>query len=61
MVGDLADLEMIYSFKLFFEKCLGSENFECRQDKIYINPSDRINYIFNSTIKGIEKIGRAHV
>ena len=55
MVGDLADLEMIYSFKLFFEKCLGSENFECRQDKIYINPSDRINYIFNSTIKGIEK------
>ncbi len=55
MVGDLADLEMIYSFKLFFEKCLGSANFECRQDKIYINPSDRINYIFNSTIKGIEK------
>ena len=55
IVGDLADLEMIYSFKLFFEKCLGSANFECRQDKIYINPSDRINYIFNSTIKGIEK------
>ena len=55
MGGDLADLEMIYSFKLFLEKCLGSANFECRQDKIYINPSDRINYIFNSTIKGIEK------
>jgi len=55
LVGDLADLEMIYSFKLFFEKCLGSTNFECRKDRIYINPSERMNYIFNSSINGIEK------
>ena len=54
VVGDLADLEMIYSFKSFFKKTLGSDNLECRQDKIYINPQERINYIFNSTIKGIE-------
>ncbi len=54
LVGDLADLEMIYSFKNFFEKCIGSKNFECRQDRIYLNPFDRINYIFNSKIKGIE-------
>jgi len=54
VVGDLADLEMIYSFKNFFEKCLDSKNFECRQEKIYINPNERINYIFNSTINGIE-------
>ena len=54
LVGDLADLEMIYSFKYFFEKCIGSKNFECRQDKIYINPKERINYIFNSSINGIE-------
>jgi len=54
LVGDLADLEMIYTFKLFFEKCIGSKNFECRQNKIYLNPQDRINYIFNSSINGIE-------
>ena len=53
-VGDLADLEMIYSFKSFFQKCLGSSNLECRQDRTYINPTERINYIFNSSINGIE-------
>ena len=54
IVGDLADLEMIYSFKSFFEKCIGSSNLECRNDRIYINPNQRINYIFNSSINGIE-------
>ena len=54
VVGDLADLEMIYSFKSFFENSIGSKNLECRQDKIYINPHERINYIFNSSINGIE-------
>ncbi len=54
LVGDVADLEMMYSFKAFFNKCLDSENLECRQDRIYLNPNDRKNYIFNSTINGIE-------
>ena len=54
LVGDLADLEMIYCFKSFFEESIGSTNLECRQDKIYINPEERMNYIFNSSIKGIE-------
>ena len=54
LVGDLVDLESIYSFKYFFEKCIGSTNFECRQNRVYINPEERINYIFNSSIKGIE-------
>ena len=54
IVGDLADLEMIYSFKEFFEKCIGSSNLECRQNKTYLNPNSRINYIFNSKINGIE-------
>jgi len=54
-VGDLADLEMVYSFKNFFENNIGSKNLECRQDKIYINPSERMNYIFNSSINGIEE------
>jgi len=55
MVGELADLEMIYSFKYFFEKIIGSKNLECRNDKVYINPKERINYIFNTTINGIEE------
>ncbi len=55
LVGDLADLEMIYCFKSFFEKSLGSKNLECRHDKIYINPKERTNYIFNSSINGIEE------
>jgi len=55
LVGDLTDLEMIYSFKLFLEKCVGSKNLECRQDRIYINPEERMNYIFNSSINGIEE------
>ena len=46
---------MMYSFKSFFEKCIGSTNLECRQDRIYINPNERMNYIFNSSIKGIEE------
>ena len=55
MVGDLADLEMLYSFKNFFNKSLGSNNLECRQERIYINPKERMNYIFNSSISGIEE------
>ena len=55
IVGDLADLETIYSFKSFFEEVLGSKNIECRQDRTYINPEESINYKFNSTINGIEQ------
>ena len=55
LVGGLADLEMIYSFKSFFEKCLNSKNLECREDRIYINNNERMNYIFNTSIKGIEE------
>ncbi len=55
VVGDLADLEMMYAFKEFFKNTLGTSNIECRQNKIYINPNERINYIFNSSIKGIEE------
>ena len=54
LVGELADLEMIYSFKSFFNTSLGSNNLEFRKDRIYINPSERMNYLFNSSINGIE-------
>ncbi len=55
LVGDLADLEMIYSFKNFMNDSIGSFNTEIRNDRIYINPQERINYIFNTSIEGIEE------
>ena len=54
IVGDLADMEMIYALKSFFKKTLDSQNIECREKRVYLNPNERMNYIFNSTIKGIE-------
>jgi len=54
LVGDLSDLEMIYSFKSFFENCIGSKNYECRDNRIYTNIDERMNYIFNSSINEIE-------
>jgi len=54
LVGELADLEMIYSFKSFFNTCLSSDNLEFRKDRIYTNPNERMNYLFNSSINGIE-------
>ena len=55
LVGDLADLEMMYCFKLFFNNVIGSENLECRKERTYINPSEKMNYIFNSSISSIEE------
>ena len=53
-VGDLVSLENIFSFKNFL-KDLKIENFEFREREIYLNGSDKINYLFNSSIKGIEE------
>ena len=53
-LGDLVSLETTLAFKKFFE-LLGSKNLEFREKKFYINPEDKMNYIFNSSINGIEK------
>ena len=53
-VGDLVSLENIFSFKNFLTD-LKIENFEFREREIYLNGSDKINYLFNSSIEGIEK------
>ena len=54
LVGDLADLEMMYSFKTFFNNVIGSKNLEFRKERTYINPTEKMNYIFNSSISSIE-------
>ncbi len=53
-VGDMTSLESIYSFKNFLNK-LGSNNYDFREKRIYINPQQKMNYLFNSSIKGIEE------
>jgi len=53
--GDLINMETLYIFKEFFNKTLGSHNVESRSDHTYLNPQNRENYLFNSTINGIEE------
>jgi NADH-quinone oxidoreductase subunit G len=55
MSGDLVNMETLYIFKEFFNKTLGSHHIESRSDHTYFNPQNRENYLFNSTINGIEE------
>ena len=52
-IGDLTSLESALAFKKLF-KNLKSDNLEFREKKFYINPKEKMNYIFNSSIQGIE-------
>ena len=53
-VGDMVNLENTVAFKKLFNN-FKSDNLEFREKKFYINSKDKINYIFNSSIKGIEE------
>ncbi|MDC3308166.1 NADH-quinone oxidoreductase subunit NuoG [Candidatus Pelagibacter sp.] len=55
LTGDLINMETLYIFKEFFNKTLGSQNIESRDDYSYLNPEKRENYLFNSSINGIEE------
>jgi len=55
LTGDLANMETLYIFKEFFNKTLGSQNIESRDNHIYLNSERRENYLFNSSINGIEE------
>ena len=52
-IGDMINLENALAFKKLF-KVLNSNNLEFREKKLYINSTNKINYIFNSSINGIE-------
>jgi len=52
-IGDMINMENALSFKKFFNT-LKSENLEFREKNFYINPDEKMNYIFNSSIAGIE-------
>ena len=51
----MVNFENALSFKKFF-KSLKINNLEFRERKFYINSSEKINYIFNSSIRGIEDL-----
>ena len=55
ITGDLVNMETLYIFKEFFNKTLNSKNLEFRNNESYINMQKRENYIFNSSINGIEE------
>jgi NADH-quinone oxidoreductase subunit G len=54
IVGDLADTEAMFALKELMT-ALGSTNIDCRQDGAALDPSNRVGYLFNTTIAGIEK------
>ncbi|MBL8707255.1 MAG: NADH-quinone oxidoreductase subunit G [Rhodospirillales bacterium] len=53
-VGDLADAESIFALKGLMAS-LGATNLECRQDGAHLPSASRGDYLFNTTIAGIEK------
>ncbi len=53
-VGDLTNMETSYIFKEFLERTIDTKNYESRSSDMFIDSSKRENYLFNSTINGIE-------
>ena len=54
-VGDLINMEASYIFKEFLERTIDTKNYESRSSNMFIDSSKRENYLFNSTINGIEE------
>ena len=55
LTGDLTNMETMFIVKEFFQKTLKSQNLDSRSDNYYVNNNDRRNYIFNSSLNGIEE------
>ncbi len=53
-VGDLVNMESSYIFKEFFDRTLNTKIYESRSSEYYVNTNERENYLFNSSINGIE-------
>jgi NADH-quinone oxidoreductase subunit G len=54
-VGDLTNMEASFIFKEFFDRTIDSKKYESRYFESFIDSSVRENYLFNSTINGIEE------
>ena len=55
LTGDLTNMETMFIVKEFFQKTIKSQNLDSRSDSYYVNSNDRRNYIFNSSLNGIEE------
>ena len=55
LTGDLINMETLFIVKEFFQKTIKSQNLDSRSDDYYVNNNDRQNYIFNSSLNGIEE------
>ena len=55
LTGDLTNMETMFIVKEFFQKTIKSQNLDSRSDNWYVNNNDRRNYIFNSSLNGIEE------
>ncbi len=53
-VGDLSNMESSYIFKEFFDRTLNTNNYESRSSNYYVDINYRENYLFNSSLNGIE-------
>tara|TARA_B100000963_G_scaffold125347_1_gene109346 strand:+ start:4603 stop:6636 length:2034 start_codon:yes stop_codon:yes gene_type:complete len=54
-VGDLTNMETSFIFKEFLERTINTKKYDFRPKKRFVDNSKRENYLFNSTINGIEK------
>ena len=54
-VGDLTNMETSFIFKEFFDRTIDTNKYESRSSQRFIDHSERENYLFNSTINGIEE------
>jgi NADH-quinone oxidoreductase subunit G len=54
-LGDLTNMETGFIFKEFFDRTLDINNYESRNTNRFTDNSNRENYLFNSTINGIEE------
>jgi len=54
LAGDLACVESMVALKDVMEQ-LGSDNMDCRTDGAALDTSSRANYLFNTTIEGLEE------
>jgi len=53
-VGDLINMEASFIFKEFFERTIDTKKYESRYNQKFIDNTIRENYLFNSSINGIE-------
>ena len=54
-VGDLTNMETSFIFKEFFVRSIESDCYDFRTSNRFIDDDERENYIFNSSINGIEQ------